>query len=269
MTPDVVERGAGPAATPNVVERGAGPAVVCLHSGGMSARQWTRLTARLSRRFRTLAVDFLGCGDSPPAPAGFTVQDDLDAALSVIDAEAEPVHLVGHSYGGVIALWAARRRPERVRTLSLCEPVAFGVLHSARDAAGIEEIGGDPAFGLEGGSEAWLRAFIGYWNGPGAWDALPKPTREAFARVGPKVYLEVAGINADRTSHEQYGEVQAPTLLVYGERTTYAARRVAQILHGVLRGSELHVVAGAGHMHPLTHGDEVDAAIERHLLRHP
>lgn len=249
----------------HVQASGSGTPVVMLHSGGMSSRQWARLAARLAPRYRALALDFLGVGQSPAAGPAFSVADDLAEVLALVDAQSEPVHLVGHSYGGVMALWVALARPDRVRSLSLCEPVAFGVLHSTGDAEGLAEVGGDPSFGEEGGSEAWLRAFIGYWNGPGAWDALPAPAREAFVRAGRKVFLEVVGINGDRTTHEAYGAIEAPTLLLCGARTTAAARHVAAILARSLPRAELYEIEGAGHMAPLTHADVVNARIERFL----
>lgn len=246
-----------------VTELGSGAPVVMLHSGGMSSRQWARLATRLAPRFRTLSMNFLGYGESDPAGEAFRVEDDLQAALALIDAQSEPVHLVGHSYGGLVALWAARAR--RVRTLTLCEPVAFGVLHSRGDAEGLAELGDDATFGQEPGSEAWLSRFVDYWNGKGAWKSLPGPSRDAFLRVGTKVYQEVAGIMADRTSHEDYRAVDAPTLIVCGDRTTLAERHVCTILAETLPRAELRMVEGAGHMAPLTHADVVNRAIEAHL----
>lgn len=247
-------------------ESGSGAPVVLLHSGGMSSRQWGRLIPRLSPRFRTLALDFLGYAASAPASDAFTIQDDIDAALQLIDSLDEPPHLIGHSYGGLVALSVARARP--LRTLTVCEPVAFGVLHSTNDAEGLADLaayGTSSTFGVSPGSEAWLTRFIEYWNGPGAWDALPAPTREAFVRVGKKVYQEVAGILDERTPHDAYRALAMPTLIVRGERTTKASQRVCAILAATIPRAELHVVEGAGHMAPLTHADRVNALIEAFL----
>lgn len=247
-------------------ECGSGTPVVLLHSGGMSSRQWGRLITRLAPRHRTLALDFLGYGASAPASDSFTIQDDVDAALQLVDSLDEPPHLIGHSYGGLVALSVARARP--LRTLVVCEPVAFGVLHSTHDAEGLADLaayGEGSTFGVSPGSEAWLARFIEYWNGPGAWGALPEPTRDAFVRVGKKVHQEVAGILDERTPHDAYRALAMPTLIVRGERTTKASQRVCAILAETIPHAELHVIEGAGHMAPLTHGDRVNRLIEAFL----
>ena len=251
----------------HVVATGSGPPVVLLHSSGMSSRQWARLAARLSPRFRALALDFLGSGASPAAGVDFTVADDRDEVLALLDAQAEPSHLVCHSYGGAMALWVTRARPERVRSLALVEPVAFGVLHARGETEALAELGTDVTFGVAPGSEAWLRVFLEYWGGPGAWDALPGPVRATFVKAGPKVYQEVRDVDADRTTDRDYAALDVPALVMHGARTTVAARRTAEILAEALPRATLRVLEGAGHMAPLTHADEVNAAIEVHLMQ--
>src|SRR6185295_19515108 len=121
----------------------------------------------------------------------------------------EPAHLVGHSYGGLIALRVALDHPRLVRSIALYEPVAFGVLHDLRDAEGLANLAtndrtGDFLDDATGGSEKWLDQFIEYWNGPGAWAALPETSRQAFRAVGRKVFQEVRSLLLDRTGIEPY-----------------------------------------------------------------
>lgn len=249
-------------------ESGSGTPVVMIHSGGMSSRQWGRLATRLSATHRAIALDLLGYGQSPPARDAFTLQDDLDAVLAVVDAAGEPAHVVGHSYGGLLALEVARART--IRSLSLCEPVAFGVLHSTNDAEALADLGrygDDASFGEEPGSERWLERFVDWWNGAGAWRAMPPPARQAFLAVGPKVYREVAGITHERTSHETWAALDVPTLLVCGANTTLAERHVCAVFARAMKHVELRTIEGAGHMAPITHADLVNAAIEAHVSR--
>jgi pimeloyl-ACP methyl ester carboxylesterase len=252
-----------PAETPlHVDERGAGAPVVLLHSGGMSSRQWRSLAERLAASHRVLAPDLLGSGKNPPWPDEVPFRYALDVAAvgRLFDRFDGPAHLVGHSYGGLVALTLARTRPDRVRSLALYDPVAFGVADLAR-------AGDDPVFTDEarGGNEEWMMAFVDYWNGPGAWAALPATSREQFLRVGRKVFREVTSLMNDRTGAAAYGGVTAPTLLLAGERSPLAARRVGEVLAGALPSARLEVVAGAGHMGPLTHAALVEPIIARHI----
>ncbi|MFP2958036.1 alpha/beta fold hydrolase [Myxococcus sp. 1LA] len=241
---------------------GAGEPVVLVHSGGFSGRQWRRLGDTLATTHRALIPDLLGYGGSSPWPAGapFHFRQDL-AALEALMARLEtPAHLVGHSYGGFLALQFALSRPQAVKSLAVFEPVAFGVLEAS-------DWDGSPALpdAFEGTGEDWLSAFVSGWNGPGAWDALNAETQQAFREVGWKLYQEVVTLSSDKTTRETYGTIAAPTLLLGGERTPTFERRVLDTLARVLPRAELHVLPGVGHMGPITHAKDVNALVLRHI----
>ena len=126
----------------HVEDVGAGAGVVLLHSSGMSGDQWRRTAEGLRQGgARTIVPDFLGSGRSAPWPEGkpFQFQNDVDVTVGLLRQVGEPVHLVGHSYGGFIALQAALREPARVLSMALYDPVAFGVLDPEADADALED----------------------------------------------------------------------------------------------------------------------------------
>jgi pimeloyl-ACP methyl ester carboxylesterase len=252
---------------------GSGPAVVLLHSGGLSSRQWGRLGDQLASTNRILAPDFLGYGRSSAWPAGEPFHFILDvlAVEALLDHVGEPACLVGHSYGGFIALLLALHRPKLVLSVAAYEPVAFGVLHSSGDVAGLSSlvaanVEGSLQDSASGGQEPWLRAFVDYWNGVGAWDRLSEPARASFRAVGWKLFGEVRSLLLDRTPHQAYATLSIPTLLLSGESSPTAARRVVAILGEAIAGARVQAVEGAGHMGPLTHAAEVNGRIAAHLV---
>ncbi len=251
---------------------GEGPLVVLVHSGGMSGRQWRRLAALLSPSYRVVSPDLLGSGDNPPWPdeAPFDCSLDVAALGELLDSLEAPAHLVGHSYGGFLALTLARERPTAVRSLAVYDPVAFGVLHASQDEAGLfdlERVRGNPVFldDARGGSEAWFEVFVDYWNGLGTWRALPEGTRASFLKIGRKVYLEARSLLEERTPADAYRPINAPTLLLGGARSPVAARRVLALLAAAIPRSRSRVVNGAGHMGPISHAEEVNALVAAHL----
>ena len=238
----------------------------------MSGRQWRRLAGLLSATNRVVVPDLLGSGENPPWPDGkpFECSLDVDALRELLDSLGAPAHLVGHSYGGFLALALAREHPTSLRSVAVYDPVAFGVLHASRDGIGLddlERVRSAPGFLDDelGGSAPWFEAFVDYWNGPGSWRSLSADARASFLRVGRKVYLEARSLLADRTPLSEHARIAAPTLLLGGERSPLAARRVVALLAQALPRARAHELAGAGHLGPITHAAEVHRLIAEHV----
>jgi pimeloyl-ACP methyl ester carboxylesterase len=240
-----------------------------VHSGGFTSRQWRKLAEQLAPRFRVLAPDLLGYGASGAWPEGqpFHYRQDVDFLETLLDREG-PAHLVGHSYGGFLALQLALRRPELVRSIAAYEPVAFGILDEVEDADARAALSlvrqtWEPDSG--GADEAWLRAFVDWWNGTGAWDRMSEETRAAFRAVGWKVFSEVISLVNDRTDRASYATISVPALFLGGELTPLAERRVVEKLGATLPRATARLFPGIGHMGPISHAALVNEAIAAHL----
>jgi pimeloyl-ACP methyl ester carboxylesterase len=232
-----------------------------IHSGGFTSRQWRKLGERLAPHHRVLAPDLIGYGAEPwPNGQPFHFRDDVAFLARMLD---EPAHIVGHSYGGLLALQVALAVPDRVRSLTLYEPVAFGVLDDVADRDARASLAQLKTYVPDerGVDEAWLAGFVDWWNGAGAWQRLGDDTKGAFRRVGWKVSQEVASLVADRTDRARYATITVPTLLLGGEQTQPAERRTLERLAETLPGAQLQLFPGLGHMGPITHANLVNDAI--------
>lgn len=231
--------------------------VLLIHSGGFTSRQWRKLADSLAPRYRVLTPNLLGYDAPWPISQPFHFREDVDYLLSLLDA---PTHVVGHSYGGFLALQLALARPDRIRALALYEPVAFAVLTEAERAA-IDQIGTyqPDAAGVD---ESWLGGFVDWWNGPGAWPHLSDDARTAFRAVGWKVSQEVASLATDRSD---YTAITAPTLVLGGARTPEVERTVVTRLAERLPNATARILPDLGHMGPITHAALVNPLIAAHL----
>lgn len=235
----------------------------CLHSSGLSGAQWSRLGRALEGR-DVLAPDLLGYGECREVfERPFHFSQDLQRLEGML---SQPSVLVGHSYGGFLALHLALRKPEMVTGLLLFDPIVWGVLISL-DHLSPEQIIPDPRF-LDPASspEDWLECFVDFWGAPGSWKQISPRARQSMLDSYPKLREEVGSLAVDRTSHTAYQSIACPTRLLFGRQSPAVERRAVEVLHQSIAGSELVALEG-GHMAPITHFDEFLHQVQDFLTR--
>jgi len=253
------------------------PLAVCLHASASSSHQWQTLSAALEGRIRTIAPDLVGYGrgDRFRNSGRFQLDQEVQNVLRQIKEETGkdngPLHLVGHSYGAAVALQIALRYPERVASLTLYEPTQFLLLFGE----GLKSSQGREILALRScmrastkalfGSWAAAEKFVDYWSGKGAWNGMPLRRKLALALRMPKVAAEFEAILSANVSATDFSRLNMPVRLILGSKTRATARKVTEILSDILPQVELVTVAGADHMAPTTHADEIDPLFAAHV----
>ena len=258
---------AAPAARLHSVTAGAGPLVACLHSSGSSSGQWRQLIESQQATHRFVAFDFHGHGRSPDFTGdAHELRSESDAAFHSLPPSREPIHLVGHSYGGAVALDLAVRYPGRFASVTVYEPVLFALLDpGSEEFAEITSVGFAIVRAARAGElRVASAAFVDYWNGTGSWRGLAAEQQDRVcARIVP-VARHFEALFADPLPLDRLRELRVPTLVLVGDRSPAPARAVCQRL-GVLPFVAVEPLAGVAHMGPVTHPEEVNARIARHL----
>jgi pimeloyl-ACP methyl ester carboxylesterase len=247
--------------------------VIALHCSGAGAGQWRQLAEALGSAYTVFAPEHYGCEATGPwsGAHAFTLADEAARTIDFIDRSERKVNLVGHSYGGGVALHVALARPDRIASLALYEPSAFHLLKALGDqtAAAFAEItditrrtGRGVIAGDYAGSAA---AFVDFWSGPGTWASLKPSVRAALIRWIPKAPLDFHALMAEPAPLTAYAGLRMPVLVMRGELAPHPTRKIAEVLACVLPHTDLAVVDGAGHMGPLTHGSLVSELIAAHI----
>jgi pimeloyl-ACP methyl ester carboxylesterase len=251
---------------------GVGEPIVLLHCTGGSGRQWAGMAEALRSDFRVIAPDLCGYGGTAHWPGNGTfnlaVEADLIAAL--LDMLGNPAHIVGHSYGGAVALQLALRHPRYLKTLTLIEPASFHLLRDGdnideRALRQISEVGATVANAVNCGDyQGGMRRFVDYWGGEGAWNALPASQRLALAARINKVTLDFWATLNDPMRQADLASLEMPTLVVSGGQSPLPTRRICFHLARMIPNVTARTVASAGHMAPVTHFSEVLPLVSNH-----
>ena len=228
---------------------GVGPATVLGLPG------WARTHQDFGATFDGLdaiAVDLPGFGASPQPPEAWGAAGYAQAVAPVLEEMAQPTVVVGHSFGGRVAVQLAVLRPERVAAL-----VLTGAPVLRRPGAAPPK----PALAYRVGRALHRRRLVG----DGVMDRLRGRFGSADYRAAEGVMRQVLVRVVNETYEEQLAAIRCPTELLWGDDDAEVPLEVAEAACRLLADANLTVVAGGGHLVPLTAPDQLRAAVERHL----
>jgi pimeloyl-ACP methyl ester carboxylesterase len=238
---------------------GAGDPLVIVHGGWTDHIAFDAVVGSLARSFRVIRYDRRGHSRSEYAGPAPRRRDEDDLAELIEALGLGPAHLVGTSYGAVISLALAIRRPELVRSVLAHEPPLVGVVRDPAVEALLASVqdqlaGGDVA----GGTQRFFEEAV---LGPGAWERLPEPLRRV-AMGNAQTFVDLREDPGWATLDVQaLSQVPRPILITTGETSPAWLRRTPVVVAGQA-GISTHTISGAGHSPHLTHPAALAAAVE-------
>ncbi len=257
--------------TIDYIEAGSGPCVILLHSSVAGNRQWRTTVEALQDRYHVIAINFFGYGQTSPwsGEREQTLADQGELVQPFIDQAHGDVALVGHSFGGAVAMTVALHRPDKVSRLILLEPIPFCLLDEAgRVDAYAEVLRLRDTVKRSGGSDDWqtaAAAFADYWNGEGTWAAMPPERQQTFASLMPPNYHEWDAV-LGRTARQDWSNVHAQTIVVWTQDTKRPIREMVEVLRGQVPGWQYQELPRGGHMFPLTQSDMINRLISGFMI---
>lgn len=236
------------------------PPVVLVH-GSMDRGAGFLKVARRLRHLDVVRYDRRGYGRSVEAGVAAGIDGHVEDLEAVIGDQ--PSIVVGHSFGAVLALAAATRRPDLVRAVGAFEPPTPWHPSWPDSSAGGQAV---RAF-AEGGAEAAAERFVRAIVGDERWEKLPPSTRRARRAEGRALLAEIEAMRSATGPPFAADELPVPALIGYGNRS--AARHVdaSQRLAAELTATDPFVIDGAPHGAHTSHPTEFARFVEASVAR--
>lgn len=229
---------------------GAGPPLVLVHGGfAEGLGTWSAQVETLPSHHRLLIVDRRGHGASPREPRPYTIAGDATDLLQAADrAGIATFHLAGHSYGGLVAIEAARQAPGRLRSLHLIEPPLLALLPDDPDVRPLIEQGRTIfQYARAWGPERTAAAFFSLLLGPtGLAELRARPVWPAIIREARRLADEESPASYPPAALTEL-QLSVPVQVYTGGRSHAGLRKLAYRLAAILPATRLVDLPEAGH----------------------
>jgi pimeloyl-ACP methyl ester carboxylesterase len=238
-----------------VREEGTGDSVVLLHGLGGDHTVWDYQIPTLAQRYRVLAPDLRGHGRSPlPDEARYTFEEfEGDVRQLLVDRKTGPVHLVGLSGGGLLALRLLVDDPGRVRSLAVFGAMGHMDNHTRAVGQSWAEILRDE------GPTAYSRRLAMDLFAPDWLEAhmdLAERIAKSQEERNLKGVVQWALAMKDYDLRSRLGKVRTPTLILQGLDDSVVDPSHARLLRQAIPGSEVRLFPDTGHLIPIERAEE-------------
>ena len=247
---------------------GSGEPVVLLHCSMSSKEQWFKLFNNLKDNFKVIAVDLYGYGESPfpEKPEDFTLKNEIELMESVLEktiGKHAEFHLVGHSYGGAVAMNYSAGTSGKTKSLTVFEPM---LNHVPRETdpdfyqlvkAFIGDIEKDIT---EGRIDLACSKFIDFFSGKGTFERLPDEIRNSFRKWIRKMPLDYRATIDEGLSLSDYKSINIPVCLIAGTKSPGLTKDISEALSKIIKNLEYHKI-DSGHMGPIENSNKVNSII--------
>jgi pimeloyl-ACP methyl ester carboxylesterase len=246
--------------------------VVFLHGTAASPRQWRELISHLPNAFEIFTLDLPDYGAHEVRSTQRSLSQEAQVLIHRLRGLGQPFHLVGHSYGGALALRIAIEWPSLVRSLTMFEPAMFHLLRDGQpierqmhlDIAAVERRLREAV--VAGDTETGVAQFIDFWNGPGTFAHYAPETSQKVIAKASLILANFAALNQESWPLPDCTRVSCPTLGVYGENSPFLVQHLTRLIAGAMTDAKVLSVSAAGHMLPVTHPRAAATMLNAHIL---
>jgi pimeloyl-ACP methyl ester carboxylesterase len=243
---------------------GSGPVLLLLHGIGGGADQWRTQLDGLAGEFTVIAWDTPGYGDSDDPDGDWSMADYAERLGEFLDRlTPDPIHILGQSWGGVLAQEFYRQHSDRVRSLILSDtfPGDAARPEAERNAS------------LQGRLNAlatmtpaeMARIRLPMLVPDGTPEAIKQEIEAMLAAIHPQGYRQAAIALHHSDERDVLPSISVSTLVIAGEHDRVVPLALSRQLVDGIRGARLEIIPGTGHLSNQEKPDEYNAIVRRFL----
>ena len=239
------------------LEQGSGDAVFLLHSTAAGSKQWRKLIDELSPHFKVIAPNLIGYGSTPHwTKQRLQTLNDQVALLDVVFQRYEELSIIGHSFGGSVAMMAAKNYPEKVKDLILIEPNPFYLLRQNSYWGAFDEaVALRDTIKTAGNTGSWEIAaayFADYWNGAGSWQGMDQQRQKKFIAALKPNFHEWDCVMHEYTILDEWKMLlPSDTTILSSDKTVNSISSLVELFKTSMSSWSFQTYTGAGHWLPL------------------
>lgn len=251
------------------LEAGSGEKVILIHSSVAGARQWRRLMDLLAPDYHLIAVNLFGYGNTPAwgGETRQTLEDQARLVAPFLPADGGKCAIVGHSFGGAVAMKAAALFKTRIDRLVLIEPNPFyllrvhGRLDAFREGAALRDVIKD--CGERGEWRTAAEVFANYWVGAGSWDAMSEDRREKFTAALVPNFHEWDCVMHEETPMSSWArDLPEATTVISADDTVDGIAETVALFREHMPHWRFETVSRGGHMAAMTQPELINPVIQ-------
>jgi pimeloyl-ACP methyl ester carboxylesterase len=252
-------------------ECGVGPTVVLVPGSCSNGAAWRPVTSCWNNRFRCITTSLLGYGGT--AECRSSLDADISHEAEVVEAVVRragcPVHLVGHSLGGLVALAVALGNRVPLLSLVIIEAPLPGMLRcqgELRHYRAFREMTDAYVAAYRRGDNSAIRSVIDFYGGPGTFAGLPQRVRDYVVGTTAVNMLDWQGAYGFQPGAAALAGIDVPVLVIRGEGSHPAVKHANWLLARQLPKASLVTIADASHFMIATHAEELARLIAEQVL---
>jgi pimeloyl-ACP methyl ester carboxylesterase len=251
-------------------ESGEGPTIVLVPGSCSTGVAWRTVVSRWNTDFRCVTTSLLGYGGTAErrTPLDVDISHEAEMLEAVIQRAACPVHLVGHSFGGLTALAVAIRNKAPLLSLSILEAPAVELLRHMGEHRhyGTFRRMSDAYFdAFYAGESAAIEQMIDFYGGPGTFAGWPQRVRDYAVQTTAVNILDWASAYGFQLTPASLANIVVPTLVLWGEASPPAIRRANELVAQCTKATAV-TIPEAAHFMISTHADAVARVLAQHVL---